>query len=92
MIEPTAAKVTISLRRDLLELADRLARERATTRSGVIAQLLEKEERAAVDALMAEGYREMAASSTAAAEDEFLAAADLISTRTRWDEPRGKAR
>ncbi|MDP2952884.1 MAG: ribbon-helix-helix protein, CopG family, partial [Chloroflexota bacterium] len=40
------AKVTISLPRDLLALADRLARERSTTRSAVIAELLEKEEEA----------------------------------------------
>ena len=53
------AKVTISLTRELLDCADRLARERALTRSGVIAELLSKEAEAKTRAFMAEGYRVM---------------------------------
>ena len=59
MRERRAAKITLSLPKDLLTLADRLAENRGISRSGVIAELLEKEEHARIEALMAEGYREM---------------------------------
>ncbi len=54
------ARMTISLPRDLLEVADRLAKERASSRSSIVADLLKKEEKARIEALMEEGYREMA--------------------------------
>lgn len=60
MDQQRVAKVTISLPMSLLEYADRLAKEKSTTRSAVIAQLLEKEEEGSIRGLMAEGYREMA--------------------------------
>lgn len=60
MDQQRVAKVTISLPMSLLEYADQLAKEKSTTRSAVIAQLLEKEEEGRVRELMAEGYREMA--------------------------------
>ncbi len=53
-----ASKITISLPTSLLDLADRLAKEHSTTRSGVIAELLKREERAEIEELMARGYRE----------------------------------
>ena len=53
-----ARKITISLPPSLLDVADRLAKERSTTRSGVIAELLKREEKADIEALMAQGYRE----------------------------------
>ena len=53
-----ASKITISLPPSLLDVADRLAKERSTTRSGVIAELLKKEEKAEIEALMAQGYQE----------------------------------
>ena len=59
MVEQKFSKITISLPRSLLDLADRLARERSSSRSGVIAELLKKEEEARVQALMAEGYRQL---------------------------------
>ena len=53
-------RLTISLPRDLLSFADRLSRERNSSRSGVIASILrdlaEERERAA----MIEGYEAMA--------------------------------
>ena len=52
-----ASKITISLPPVLLDVADRLAKERSTTRSGVIAELLKKEEKLAIQELMAQGYR-----------------------------------
>ena len=89
MAQSSVAKITISLPTDLLELADRLAHERSISRSGVIAELLEKEERARVEALMEEGYREMAEESRRFAEEEFPAAAELLKRSTRWRERRG---
>jgi metal-responsive CopG/Arc/MetJ family transcriptional regulator len=86
MREQKAAKVTISLPKDLLELADRLARERATTRSAVIAGLLEKEEKARIQALMEEGYREMAEENHRLAEEAFPLASESLKRDTRWDE------
>ena len=71
MPERRAAKITISLPKDLLALADRLAEDRGISRSGVIAELLEKEERARIEALMAEGYREMGEENRREAEEAF---------------------
>ena len=87
MGQPTVAKVTISLPQHLLDLADRLARERGTTRSAVICELLENEERAKVKALMAEGYQEMAEENRRLAEEAFPLASETILRDTRWDEP-----
>ena len=81
-----AAKITISLPKDILHYADQLAREWATTRSGVIAQLLDKEERARIDALMEEGYREMAEENLRLAEEVFPLAGEIILRDTRWEE------
>ena len=53
-----ASKITISIPASLLDVADRLAKKRSSTRSGVIAELLKKEEKAEIEALMAQGYQE----------------------------------
>lgn len=87
MVETRAAKVTISLPRPLLEFADRLAQERAKSRSEVIAGLLRKEEEARIEALMEEGYREMAEESLRFARETFEADNELALRTTRWDEP-----
>lgn len=78
------AKVTISLPKELLELTDRLARERDVTRSGLIAELLEKEEEARITALMAEGYQEMAEENHSLAEESFPMVSETISRSTNW--------
>ncbi|MCL5074355.1 MAG: type II toxin-antitoxin system HicB family antitoxin [Chloroflexi bacterium] len=80
------AKITISLPQELLDLADRLARERATTRSGVIAELLKMEEQRCIQALMEEGYREMAEENRRIAEEAFPLTSEMIRRNTRWDE------
>jgi metal-responsive CopG/Arc/MetJ family transcriptional regulator len=87
--QSNVAKITISLPKDLLDLADRLAGERSTSRSGIIAELLEREERVRVEALMEVGYREMAQENRRLAEQEFPAAAQLIKRSTRWKRSRG---
>ena len=86
MGQQPVAKVTISLPKDLLSLADRLARERSTSRSEVIAKLLEKEEQARIEALMEEGYREMAEENRRLAEEAFQLTSEVILRNTRWDE------
>ena len=80
------SKVTISLPPSLLEFADWLAREQSTTRSRVIAQLLEKEEEARTEALMVEGYREMAEENRRMAEEAFPLAAETLRQNTQWKE------
>lgn len=71
-------KVTISLPQYLLEYADRLAKERATTRSGVVCQLLKKEETEEINALMAEGYKEMAEENLREAEEALNLTREVI--------------
>lgn len=69
MRDQHVSKITISIPAPLLDFADRLAQERATTRSGVIAGLLRQEEEAEIQALMAEGYQEMAEENLREAEE-----------------------
>lgn len=89
MHEERAGKVTVSLPRKLLDYADWLAKERATTRSGVIAELLQREEEARTRALMEEGYREMAEENRRLAEEAFPVAAEIIRQNTIWSEQSG---
>jgi metal-responsive CopG/Arc/MetJ family transcriptional regulator len=49
-------KVTVSLPEELVEYADRLANEQSSSRSAVIADLLEWRRSRAKDALAREGY------------------------------------
>ena len=74
-----ASKITISLPKDLLDLADRLAQERSTSRSGVIAELLDREEEARIHALMKEGYLAMAEENLAFAEETVALASEVLS-------------
>lgn len=80
------AKVTVSIPRDLLNFADHVAKEQAISRSEVFAKLLKKEEKARLDALMAEGYKEMAEENRKLAEEAFPAASEMIRKHTQWDE------
>ena len=86
MTERAVEKITISLRHDLLDLADRLARERSTSRSGIIADLLEKEAHALTEALMEEGYREMAEENRSLAGETFVMMSGLLGRTTEWKE------
>ncbi|MBI2304495.1 MAG: CopG family transcriptional regulator [Chloroflexi bacterium] len=86
MREQKVAKVTISLPKNLLDMADRLAHERSTTRSAVIVELLEKEEKARIQALMEEGYREMAEENRRLAEEAFPLTSEMVLRQTPWDE------
>ena len=86
MSENTVAKVTISLSQELLEVTDRLARERKVSRSRVIADLIEREMMDQERALMAMGYRETAQESRRLAQDAFPTASDGITKNTTWDD------
>ncbi|MBF8265534.1 MAG: CopG family transcriptional regulator / antitoxin EndoAI [Dehalococcoidia bacterium] len=63
------AKVTVSISKELLDFADSMAKEESISRSEVIAKLIKKEEKARIEALMAEGYREMAEENRQEAEE-----------------------
>lgn len=63
------AKVTVSISKGLLDFADNMAKEESISRSEVIAKLLKKEEKARMEALMEEGYREMAEENRREAEE-----------------------
>ena len=78
MVEHKASKITISLPQVLLELADRLAEERSTSRSAVIAELLRKEERAQAQLLMAEGYRQLADENRRESEEALNLTSEVI--------------
>lgn len=69
MSEDKAAKITISLPQRLLDSVDHLARARITSRSGLIRQLLEKEEADQLHDQMAEGYQAMADENLREAEE-----------------------
>ena len=75
-------KVTVSMPKDLLAFTDRMAEALGLTRSGFIAEMLEKARECELERLAAEGYRffskeasEFAASSEAAVaeamDDEY---------------------
>jgi metal-responsive CopG/Arc/MetJ family transcriptional regulator len=78
MVQHKSSKVTISLPRALLELADRLAEERSTTRSAVIAELLWKEERTQTELVMAEGYRQLADENRRESEEALNLTSEVI--------------
>ena len=78
MVEQKFSKITISLPRSLLDLADRLARERSSSRSGVIAELLKKEEEVRIQALMAEGYQQLGEENRLEAEEALNLTSEVV--------------
>lgn len=78
MREEKTQKITISLPAKLLKIAERLAEERSASRSGVIAELLEKEEERRVQALMAEGYRALGEENRREAEEALNLTREVI--------------
>ncbi len=87
MAKERVAKITISLPRPLLEFADRLAGERETSRSEVIADLIKKAEKERIEAEMEEGYRELAEENRREAEEAWPLAVETMLKYTEWDEP-----
>ena len=77
-----AAKVTVSLPRKLISLADEVARERATSRSRIIATCLEELAERRRVARLEEGYRAMADMNRSFAEDAVQIAHEVL---PRWE-------
>ena len=73
-----ASKITISLPESLLNLADHLAHEWETTRSGVFAGLLKKEEEAKIKTLMAKGYLELGEENRLEAEEALNLTSEVV--------------
>ena len=69
MASTRVEKVTIRLSEDSLAFADRLAEEWSTTRSGVVARLLDQEHEARLRPLMEEGYQVMTSENRRHAEE-----------------------
>ena len=78
MTKSKAVRVTISLPKPLLDLADRMARERSVSRSEVFADLLKKEESEELDSLMAEGYRELADQNRREVEETIHLSSEVV--------------
>ncbi len=78
MVEQKFSKITISLPRSLLDLADRLARERSSSRSGVIAELLKKEEEVRIQELMTEGYQQLGEENRLEAEEALNLTSEVV--------------
>ncbi len=81
----TARKVTISLPEDLVLYADSLARERKSTRSAVISELLEKRRLRERDDLARRGYRFYAEEAEEFAAASQAAVAEAVDDeRSSW--------
>ena len=78
MADRKVAKITISLSSGLLDYADRIAKERRITRSGLIAELLENEKQARIREQMALGYREMAEENRRESEEALNLTSDVM--------------
>lgn len=87
MKSPRVSKVTISIPKNLLEFADQLAQEQEISRSEVVARLLRRAEKTKIEALMEEGYREMAEENRRLAEEAFPLVSETVLKYTEWDEP-----
>ncbi len=79
-----ARKVTISLPGELVSYADSLARERGSTRSAVISDLLEEKQKRERDELARHGYRFYAAEADEFAAASQAAVAEAIDDRSSW--------
>ena len=63
-----------------------MVKEKSISRSEVIAKLLKKEEKARLEALMAEGYKEMAEENRRLAEEAFPLVSETILKYIEWAE------
>lgn len=75
---PVSAKITVSLPEPLLAVLDRLARQLSTTRSGAVAELLRRAERAELERELEEGYAVWAESNKADVELFLPAQAEVL--------------
>jgi metal-responsive CopG/Arc/MetJ family transcriptional regulator len=71
-------RFSVSLPARLVTVLDELARERGTTRSGLLAEWATRAERQRLETVMAEGYREMAEVNRHLAEQSLPAATEVV--------------
>lgn len=71
-------KVTVSLPREFVELADTIAVETDTNRSAVLAELLREKREARLRELMAQGYQELAEENLRDAEEALTLAREVV--------------
>ena len=71
-------RFSVSFPSNLKRVVDELARERGTTRSGLLAGLVSDAERRRVAELMAEGYQVMAEENRRLANEALPSAADVM--------------
>ncbi|MEK7354652.1 MAG: DUF6364 family protein [Chloroflexota bacterium] len=77
-----SAKLTISLPKDTILFADKVAKERKISRSKVIAQFLQEAARKRLEAELEEGYRVMAKEHEEFARISWEAASEVVPP---WD-------
>lgn len=63
-----------------------MAQEQGISRSEVVARLLKRAEKSRIEALMAEGYSEMAEENRRLAEEAFPFVSKTVLKYTEWDE------
>ena len=71
-------RFSVSFPSNLKRVVDELARERGTTRSGLLAGLVSDAERRRIGELMAEGYQAMAENNRRLANEALPSAADVM--------------
>ncbi len=72
------AKVTISVPEEVLDVADRLAKVEHTSRSGIIARLIRREEQRRLEELMIQGYKDLAKEDRQEIEEYLPAQAEVV--------------
>lgn len=77
-------KVTVTLRPETVEYADRKAREHGVSRSEVIDTMIAETEEREIDALMIAGYRAMAQENLGLAEEGMESFWDVIKDDAAW--------
>lgn len=80
-------KVTVSIPEELVKIADRVAKERKTSRSKVVSSCLEELARKKINTELEEGYRAMAKINKQVAHEFFEAQREvIIRDKTSWTE------
>jgi metal-responsive CopG/Arc/MetJ family transcriptional regulator len=71
-------KLTVSVPADLVKMADKVARERKTSRSKVVSSCLQELAKKRFEAELEEGYRAMAADEKRLARETFEIQAEVL--------------
>jgi metal-responsive CopG/Arc/MetJ family transcriptional regulator len=77
-------KVTVTLRPERVQYADRKARERGVSRSEVIDEMIAEAEEREIEALMVAGYKAMAQENLALAEEGMESFWEVIKDDPAW--------